>query len=48
MKVDAEGMARLGLAPDSVIGARVAEGGFDIWTREDGLVAKGPDGRVLR
>ncbi|THD84277.1 phosphonate monoester hydrolase [Aliigemmobacter aestuarii] len=44
MKVDAEGMARLGLAPDSVIGARVAECGFDVWVREDGLVAKGPDG----
>ena len=44
MKADAEGMARLGLAPDSVIGARVAECGFDIWTRDDGLVAEGPDG----
>jgi arylsulfatase A-like enzyme len=44
MKVDAEGMARLGLAPDSVIGARVAECGFDVWVRDDGLVAKGPDG----
>lgn len=44
MKADAEGMARLGLSPDSVIGARVAECGFDIWEREDGLVAIGPDG----
>jgi arylsulfatase A-like enzyme len=44
MQVDAAGMARLGLAPDSIIGARVSECGFDVWTREDGLVAKGPDG----
>ena len=38
MVADAEGMARLGLAPDSVIGARVADCGFDVWVREDGLV----------
>ncbi|MFC2966572.1 sulfatase-like hydrolase/transferase [Acidimangrovimonas pyrenivorans] len=44
MRADAEGMARLGLAPDSVIGARVAECGFDIFTRDDGLWAEGPDG----
>jgi arylsulfatase A-like enzyme len=44
MKADAAGMARLGLAPDSVIGARVAECGFDVWTRDDGLWAEGPDG----
>lgn len=44
MRADAEGMARLGLAPDSVIGARQAECGFDAWVREDGLVAEGPDG----
>jgi len=44
MKADAAGMARLGLAPDSVIGARVAECGFDIWTRDDGLWAEGPEG----
>ncbi len=44
MKADAEGMARLGLAPDSVIGARVAECGFDVWLRDDGLVAQGPQG----
>ena len=41
---DAKGMARFGLAPDSVIGARVAECGFDIWTRDDGLWGMGPDG----
>jgi len=44
MSVDAEGMARLGLAPESVIGARVAECGFDLWVRDDGLWAEGPDG----
>ena len=44
MTVDAEGMARLGLAPDSVIGARVSEAGFDVWERDDGLNAEGPGG----
>jgi len=44
MRVDAEGMARLGLSPDSEIGARQAECGFDVWTRDDGLWAEGPDG----
>lgn len=44
MKADAEGMKRLGLAPDSVIGARQAECGFDVWLRDDGLWAHGPDG----
>ncbi|MDW4499690.1 sulfatase-like hydrolase/transferase [Sulfitobacter sp. D35] len=44
MAADAEGMARLGLAPDSVIGARQAECGFDVWARDDGLWAYGPDG----
>ena len=38
MVPDTEGMARLGLAPDSIIGARVADCGFDVWLREDGLV----------
>jgi arylsulfatase A-like enzyme len=44
MKVDADGMARLGLSADSVIGARQAECGFDVWVRDDGLWAQGPDG----
>ena len=44
MNVDAEGMERLGLAPESVIGARQAECGFDVWIRDDGLWAEGPDG----
>ena len=45
MAADAEGMERLGLERDSVIGARVAECGFDIFERDDGLAAEGPDGR---
>ncbi|MGJ8546616.1 MAG: sulfatase-like hydrolase/transferase [Sulfitobacter sp.] len=44
MKVDAEGMARLGLTAESVIGARQAECGFDVWVRDDGLWGAGPDG----
>ena len=44
MKADAEGMARLGLEPDSVIGARVAECGFDVFERDDGMLPEGPDG----
>lgn len=44
MRADKEGMARLGLEPDSVIGARQAECGFDVWCRDDGLWAEGPDG----
>ena len=44
MVADEEGMERLGLSPDSVIGARVAECGFDVWQRDDGLWAQGPDG----
>ncbi len=44
MKADVEGMKRLGLSPDSVIGARQEECGFDIWARDDGLWAEGPKG----
>ena len=44
MKADAEGMARLGLSPDSVIGARVSECGFDVFERDDGMLPEGPDG----
>lgn len=44
MSADAAGMARLGLAADSVIGARLAECGFDPWVRDDGLWSGGPDG----
>ena len=35
MRADREGMERLGLAPDSMIGARQAECGFDVWVRDD-------------
>ena len=44
MKADAKGMQRLGLSPDSVIGARQADCGFDAWARDDGLWGMGPDG----
>lgn len=44
MAADIEGMKRLGLSPDSLIGARQAECGFDAWTRDDGLWGQGPDG----
>ncbi len=44
MKADREGMDRLGIAPDSIIGARASECGFDVHTRDDGLWAQGPDG----
>ena len=44
MRADSKGMKRFGLTPDSIIGARVAECGFDIWTRDDGLWGMGPDG----
>ena len=45
MKADTAGMARLGLTRNSIIGARVAECGFDVFVRDDGLWADGPDGR---
>ena len=44
MRVDQNGMERLGLSPDNIIGARQAECGFDVWVRDDGLWAEGPDG----
>lgn len=44
MAADAEGMRRLGLEPDSVIGARVSECGFDVFERDDGMRPDGPDG----
>lgn len=42
MAADVEGMKRLGLTPDSEIGARVAECGFEPFEREDGLHPDGP------
>lgn len=44
MKADAEGMARLGLSADTIIGARQTECGFDAFVRDDGLWGTGPDG----
>ncbi|SDO36304.1 Arylsulfatase A [Lutimaribacter pacificus] len=44
MRADEEGMARLGLEPDSIIGARVGECGFDVFERDDGMLPEGPDG----
>ncbi len=44
MRPDSEGLARLGIEVDSVIGARQAECGFDVFVREDGLIAQGPEG----
>jgi arylsulfatase A-like enzyme len=41
MKADAEGMARLGIDPDSVIGVLQSECGFEPFERDDGLH---PDG----
>ena len=40
-----EGMERLGIDPNSIIGVRVAECGFDPYERDDGLHGVGPDGR---
>ncbi len=44
MRADEEGMARLGIEPDSIIGARVSECGFDVFERDDGMLPEGPDG----
>jgi arylsulfatase A-like enzyme len=44
MRADVEGMNRLGIPAESVIGARVAECGFDVFDRDDGLWPEGPDG----
>ncbi|MCP5071985.1 MAG: sulfatase-like hydrolase/transferase [Rhodobacteraceae bacterium] len=44
MQADAEGMKRLGMNEDSIIGVRTAECGFDPYVRDDGLWAEGPDG----
>lgn len=44
MRADLAGMERLGLDPGSIIGARVAECGFDVFERDDGMRPEGPDG----
>ena len=45
MEADAEGMARLGIDPKSIIGVHVSECGFEPFERDDGLWGEGPDGR---
>ena len=44
MEVDQQGLNRLGISRDSVIGARVSECGFDTYVRDDGLWGEGPAG----
>ncbi len=44
MLADDEGMARLGIPRNSVIGLRQAECGFDVFERDDGMRPEGPDG----
>ncbi|MDP4593690.1 MAG: alkaline phosphatase family protein [Beijerinckiaceae bacterium] len=41
---DLEGMARLGIDPNSEVGKRVAECGFDVFERDDGQHPYGPVG----
>lgn len=45
MRPDKDGMARLGLEPQSIIGTLMSECGFEPYERDDGLHAQGPDGR---
>ena len=42
MRADIEGMQRLGIDPNSIIGVRVSECGFDPYERDDGLHARRP------
>ncbi len=44
MRADTEGMARLGIEPNSPIGTLVTQCGFEPWARDDGLHARGPEG----
>ncbi len=44
MKVDDAGLDRLGISREGIIGARIAECGFDAHVRDDGLWAEGADG----
>ncbi len=44
MCADKEGMRRMGIDPDSIIGVRIGECGFDPYERDDGLHGQGPDG----
>ena len=44
MKADVEGMQRLGIPADSIIGVRTEQCGFDVWERDDGMRPEGPEG----
>lgn len=44
MKADDEGMLRLGIPRDSIIGLRAEQCGFDVWERDDGMRPEGPEG----
>ena len=44
MEPDTEGMARLGIDPNSTFGKRVSECGFDVFERDDGMRPEGPEG----
>jgi arylsulfatase A-like enzyme len=44
MTPDIDGLDRLGISHDGVIGARLSECGFDVYIRDDGLWAEGPGG----
>ena len=46
MVADMEGMERLGIDPNSIIGVRVSECGFDPYERDDGLHAARPGRRL--
>lgn len=41
---DIEGLRRFGIDPDSPQGRRLAEAGFDVWERDDGMRPEGPKG----
>jgi len=45
MVPDTNGMKRLGINPDTPIGKRLSECGFDAWERDDGLNPEGSGGR---
>ncbi len=44
MAADTEGMERLGIERGTQIGERVAQCGFDVFERDDGMRPEGPDG----
>ena len=44
IKADTEGMARLGIPADSIIGVRTEQCGFDVYERDDGMRPEGPEG----